>query len=92
VVKHSKWVIQNQDFSNVATFISVYRSDFLSRLKQDPSSRLVEEIFRQMHDMGLTRKPSCHKMRIGLWDNKETMANFKVSTILLEKNQQDATV
>jgi hypothetical protein len=84
VIKHSKWVIQNQDFSTVVTFISVYRSDFLSRVKQNPSSHLVEEMFRHMLDKGLARTPSCREIHTGLWDNKEMVATFDVSTSVAE--------
>jgi len=66
------------------TFISVYRSDFLFPLKQNPPSRLVEEIFRLMLDKGLARRSSCHEIHIGLWDNKETVATFDVSTSVAE--------
>lgn len=69
-----------QRFSTVVTFISVFRSDFLSPLNQNPPSRLVEEMFRHMLDKGLARRPSCHDIHIGLWDNKETVATFDFST------------
>lgn len=66
------------------TFISVYRSDLLSRLKQNPSSLLVEETFIHMLDMGLDRTPSYHEFHIGLWDNRKTMAAFDVSASVVE--------
>ena len=75
-------------FPTVVTFINVYRSDFLSWLKQNPSRRLVEEMFRHMHDKRFARKHSCHEIHIGLWDNKETVATFDVSTNIIERTNK----
>ena len=70
-------------FSTVvtSTFTEVI---LLSRLKQNLSSRLVEGTFRHMHDKGLVRTPSCHQIHKDLWDNKERVARFDVSTSVAE--------
>jgi hypothetical protein len=70
-------------FSTAVTFISVYRSESLYRLKQNPSSRLVEEMVRHMHDMGLACTPSRHEIHIA-YGTIRTVATFDVSTSVSE--------